>query len=474
MNGQMENQPTVRGPKRFSEAKDAFSRLDPSTVSNITSSGADITLLLSHDGKIVDVAYLDASLEQFRLEAWKGKAFSAIVTSECIDKVSLMLEEASKVGYSRTHQVNHSGPDKLDLPTEFVVVRFEGFDYLVAFGRDLRRFSKIQQQLINAQFELEREYRRIRENEARFRLVFQKFPEAVVVVDGENLSIIDANNAFATMFSASLSSLSGASIVSRFAKPERAALTELLKAAALQGQSERCVVSDAADTQVLDVHIEPFRESGRVNLVLTLASRAEQAGEDGSHALSYRWIDNIPEPMVVIDNASVVVDLNDRFLDLVRVLNRNQIVGRAIGTWVGASNVDMQVLTTRLRTEGEVQQFLTTVRDDAGNLRSVRISAVRALHGDGELAYLIFNEQPVRETRVTVTSAGARSEAADFAELIGRVPLKTLVREAGDVIEKLCIEAALRQTNDNKASAADLLGLSRQSLYMKLKTHGLD
>ena len=55
--------------------------------------------------------------------------------------------------------------------------------------------------------------------------------------------------------------------------------------------------------------------------------------------------------------------------------------------------------------------------------------------------------------RVTVTEKGARSEATDFAKLIGRVPLKTLVREAGDVIEKLCIEAALQQTEDNKASA---------------------
>ena len=94
--------------------------------------------------------------------------------------------------------------------------------------------------------------------------------------------------------------------------------------------------------------------------------------------------------------------------------------------------------------------------------------------GSAEFVNLIFHEQPVRDTRVTVTEKGARSEATDFAKLIGRVPLKTLVREAGDVIEKLCIEAALQQTEDNKASAADLLGLSRQSLYMKLKRHGLD
>ena len=46
-----------------------------------------------------------------------------------------------------------------------------------------------------------------------------------------------------------------------------------------------------------------------------------------------------------------------------------------------------------------------------------------------------------------------------LTELIGRVSLKDLVREATDVIERLCIEAALELTGDNRASAAEMLGL---------------
>jgi DNA-binding NtrC family response regulator len=41
------------------------------------------------------------------------------------------------------------------------------------------------------------------------------------------------------------------------------------------------------------------------------------------------------------------------------------------------------------------------------------------------------------------------------------------------VIERLCIEAALELTADNRASAAEMLGLSRQSLYVKLRRYGL-
>ena len=47
------------------------------------------------------------------------------------------------------------------------------------------------------------------------------------------------------------------------------------------------------------------------------------------------------------------------------------------------------------------------------------------------------------------------------------------MRESTDVIEALCIEAALELTRDNRASAAALLGLSRQSLYTKLRRYGI-
>lgn len=58
-------------------------------------------------------------------------------------------------------------------------------------------------------------------------------------------------------------------------------------------------------------------------------------------------------------------------------------------------------------------------------------------------------------------------------ELIGPISLKQLVREATDVIELRCIEAALELTGDNRASAAEMLGLSRQSFYVKMRRHGL-
>ena len=63
--------------------------------------------------------------------------------------------------------------------------------------------------------------------------------------------------------------------------------------------------------------------------------------------------------------------------------------------------------------------------------------------------------------------------ASQLTELLGRVPLKDIVGETTDLIEQLCIEAALELTQDNRASASEMLGLSRQSLYVKLRRYGL-
>ena len=60
-----------------------------------------------------------------------------------------------------------------------------------------------------------------------------------------------------------------------------------------------------------------------------------------------------------------------------------------------------------------------------------------------------------------------------LAELVGRVPMKDIVGNTSGLIEKMCIEAALQLTRDNRAAAAELLGLSRQSLYVKLRRYGM-
>ena len=58
-------------------------------------------------------------------------------------------------------------------------------------------------------------------------------------------------------------------------------------------------------------------------------------------------------------------------------------------------------------------------------------------------------------------------------ELVGSATLKDIVSETTEVVEKMCIETAVDLTRNNRVAAAEMLGLSRQSLYVKLRKYGL-
>ncbi len=140
--------------------------------------------------------------------------------------------------------------------------------------------------------------------------------------------------------------------------------------------------------------------------------------------------------------------------------------------WLGRSGVDLSVLLANLRQRGSVRLFATTLRGENGLQTQVEMSA-RALHVNGR-NFLCFSVRDVA-TRLEepATPDGLTRSASQLTELVGRVPLKDIVGETAELIEKLCIEAALELTRDNRASAAEMLGLSRQSLYVKLRQYGL-
>jgi DNA-binding NtrC family response regulator len=56
----------------------------------------------------------------------------------------------------------------------------------------------------------------------------------------------------------------------------------------------------------------------------------------------------------------------------------------------------------------------------------------------------------------------------------GKITLLKLVDEAVETVERHYIEAALEMVDGNRTAAAELLGLSRQSLYKKLARYDLE
>ncbi len=471
----MENLVARTAHRSFHKAIKLFEPVDASTMAALASVAADITLLVDAGGQVLDVAYRDPSLDVYGLEDFRGKAFRDTVTPECYDKIDALVEENAKTGTTRRRQVNHGAAGQPDLPVDYTLISVPGFSAKLAIGEDLRRFSGIQQQLVRAQAELETEYRKIREAESRYRTIFHKTAQAILVIDGDNHEIIDVNMTGANLLQQPAARLVGRNAVQLAERDNRPAFIDALGAARHGGIRRNLDLSLPGHDKPLFAVIEPYRENGRGNLMVTLlpgdgpAQAASGRHGDGS------LLDSFPEALVVIDRKGVIIEANDQFLDLLHILNKSMIAERNLNSWLGASSVDLQVLLSRVREEGHVRQFATVVRDELGMTKGVTVSAARVPgNEDGQRIGIFIAEAGRRDTTINVPTPGGRGEQGDFAELVGRVPLKDLIREAVDVIEKMCIEAALRQTDNNRASAADMLGLSRQSLYIKLRRHNLE
>jgi transcriptional regulator PpsR len=186
-----------------------------------------------------------------------------------------------------------------------------------------------------------------------------------------------------------------------------------------------------------------------------------------------KLVESAPDGFVVTDNAGNILTANAAFLDMAGMVDEDVARGESLDRWVGQSGVELDVLITNLRQRGSVRFFTTQVRGEDGRVAQVEISAVSIGNGGApSFGFAIRNIGPRMQVEPKAAAALPRS-IEQLTELIGRVSLKDLVRESTDVIEKLCIEAALELTGDNRASAAEMLGLSRQSLYVKLRRYGL-
>jgi transcriptional regulator PpsR len=168
-----------------------------------------------------------------------------------------------------------------------------------------------------------------------------------------------------------------------------------------------------------------------------------------------------------------VLTANRAFLQLAQVSNEALVRGESLERWLGRAGVDLSVLISNLRQRDVVRLFATRMRGDYGSTTDVEISAVAVTTGEQRCLGFTIRDVGLRLNSETKPSRELPRSTGQMTELVGRVPLKDIVRETTDLIEQLCIEAALELTGDNRASAAEMLGLSRQSLYVKLRRFGM-
>jgi len=457
--------------RSFRSNDDLFPGLGADALAAVATASSDIAVVLSDQGRVLDVAYRDRGLKAWEIDEWVGRHWIETVTPESRDKIADLMQESSRASPTRSRQVNHPAGSARDLPVGYRIVSFPGSANRLALGSDLRAMAEMQQRLVRAQIEMEKDYRKLRDIESRYRILFYLAVEPLIVVESQTLKILDANEGASKLLEKPVKKLIGSSAAAAFAKVDQAMATETLAQLGARARSDVFRARPALSDHQMEIRVTPFREFGRTNLLVCFANCEPVRLHQQPDARMGAVVESLPEAIVVVNGEGNIVEANPAFLDLIRVVTLERIEDKGLDNWLGGSNVDLQVLIANLREHGTVRRFSSVVRDELGGSETVEISAARIAGPDGpQFGFAIRDTGRGEALQGGTAHPGS---TAQFTDLVGRVPLKDLVRDTADVIEKLCIEAALRLTDNNRASAADMLGLSRQSLYIKLRRYGI-
>ncbi|MEG3165487.1 transcriptional regulator PpsR [Sphingomonas sp. PB2P19] len=462
-----------------SSARTGFTRSDTvpgalsaSAAASLLAAVGDVTFILSTDGTIIDVAVSQGELANHGFTGWIGEAWADTMTSESRTKVSSMLSDAQSAEAPRWRQVNHAAAGG-DVPVRYLIMTFGDGDRLIAVGRDMRGAAAMQQRLLQTQQSLERDYIRLRQAETRYRLLFDMASDAVLIVDADTRRIREANPAAHRLLDAAEGTLVSAPVASTVDARDRDNLVAYLGAAEAADDLAPITVRLAENADQVRISARLFRQARQPLLILQLSAGQQAVAGHRYDATLSDVVERMPDSFVLVDRELTILTANAAFVELAEMPSVDRVVGARLSAWLGRPGIDLELIVAQLREHGSVRNVATILRGTAGAQAEIEVSGVVAPMAGSDCYGFTIRHVGRRLREAPIAVSGTPRSVEQLTELVGRMSLKDIVRESTDLIERLCIEAALAYTSDNRASAAEVLGVSRQSLYSKLHRHGL-
>ena len=437
----------------------------------------DILLSLDRDGVIRDAALAGAFAEE-TATAWIGLPWAATLPERDGLLLGRILGEVQARGLSPFRPLVQRLPSGREVAVEYTTFRREGGQDLVAVGKSLQAAAEIQNRLIVTQQAMSQDYLKLREIETRYRHLVNASSEAVLLLDARDFGVLEANPMAARTF--------GLGSGPPKANPGRRLLDSLRPEDLDTFLGMLHEVRERGGAPGTLVRIGAARDPwfARASLMVAQAHPVflvQFAPAEGPLPAHPTWresplehlVERSPDAFTVIDHQGAILRANRAFLDLVQMGSETAILGKPLGRWLGRPGADLTVLLANVRRLGAVRLFSTKLYGELGSEIEVEISAVgNAPTNPTHIGVCTRNIDRRLSTEDRASSSGQWLDI--LAKQVGRTSLRRLVDEATEVIERHYIEAALDLAAGNRTVAAELLGISRQSLYVKFGRYGLD
>jgi transcriptional regulator PpsR len=447
----------------------------PEVLSEIISTASDIALFVAPSMRIISVLVNPTHRSYGQLSEWEGRMLPSLLAPESVRKLEARFTDLTEK--RRAHlqvELNHVDQSRWEFPVRYALHLMESDGSILMLGRDLRPIAEVQQQLVTAQLALERDYESQREMDTRYRVLMEVSRDPIMLVSMSSGRIADLNPAAALMLGGSKAELTGAAIAQEFEGRRRGELLENM--ASLAGTETSGPIELTARRSQRRITVSPtvFRAAGERILLcqLDLAEKSRGNSDELAENLSRLYHEGV-DGILFTDADGIIKAANEAFLNLTDAASMSAVRGRPLSDFLVRGAVDLRMLLDNVKRTGTLRMYSTRLTTDFSGQIAVEISASWLNDRPNPVLVLVIRDASRADTMRRPAFAGADDASRNVMELVGSSTLRDIVAETTDVIEKMCIETALEMTRNNRVAAADMLSLSRQSLYVKLRKFGL-
>jgi transcriptional regulator PpsR len=449
--------------------------MDVMAMSESNAPQPDVTLLLDIDG-VIREATLSSAMSKENIDSWLGRPWSEVVGAAG-EKIQRMMQDTRRSGISAFRQITQTFPSGLELPMEFTTVLLGGRAGMLAIGKNLQAVAELQARLISAQQTIERDYWKLREIETRYRLVIEDSNDAVLLAKVADHRIVEANRTAATALAGSArrkEGLVGRDFLQEIAAKDREPVELMLRRVRDQGKAPGTVIHIGEEGTPWTLRGSLMTQESTPVFLLQMSPIGKVVGTTApEHEDLEELLDRIPDAVTIVDGDGTIKKANRAFTDLVEIGSTDAAVDENLGRWLSRPGADLGVLISNIQRYGVVRLLSTTVQGELGTETEIEISASGYQHG-GDRRIVMVIRNVARRLSPSLESDTLRTALASMNERVGKSPLRKLVKSTVEVVEQHYVRAALQLAEGNRTTAAEILGLSRQSLYAKLDRYNLN
>jgi transcriptional regulator PpsR len=428
----------------------------------------DVTIRLDCDGIIQDTIVSERIASE-TLRPWHGRRWAETVSQSALDKLRHMVQDALTTGVSAFTPIGQCFPSGLEMPLEYTAVSLGGDSGLIAIGRQYHVVSELESRLLATQKAMEQNHWKLRDVETRYNVIFNAAIDPVLLIEVDTLRIIDANPAA----NRTLGIGPNWNFLTEIAEIDRAPFLAMMDRAREYGQAPGVIVHLGADRRSWIVRTATVEsvDAPSYLLYLTQVGALDRLAETPHRPACAPLISKLPDGFVIIDRDGTIREANTAFLDLIEAASAEMVLGARLDRWLLSEGTGLATLLELIRSHGGLKMLPATLHGEHGAATTVEISAGT----EGNLIGMVIRDVSRRlngPSPATVEDS-IRSALQSRQWATNQTSLPHALETATAIIERHYILDALDHAAGNRKAAAAAIGLSRQSLYMKMLRYGL-